>query len=107
MRTALPVLNITASPENPLSCTYPGRAHRIAVDLTMRKGELTVYNGYGPSLLFHLSEGSARMPYGRQTSQPLYTTSELYRHAQLIFNRQPQRKVIVKLGVSCYALAPA
>lgn len=35
----------------------------------------------------------------------LYTTRDLYRKILLIFNRQQQRKPIVKLGVSCYGLS--
>ena len=34
----------------------------------------------------------------------LYTTFELYRHTQLIFNQQPQLKPITHMGVSCYDL---
>jgi len=41
----------------------------------------------------------------RLMSQPMYTTMELYRGAQLIFNQQPERKIVVKLSVSCYDLS--
>jgi hypothetical protein len=34
----------------------------------------------------------------------MYTTIELYRHAQLIFNAQPQNKPVTLLSVSCYGL---
>lgn len=42
----------------------------------------------------------------RLINQPMYTTMELYRGAQLIFNQQPERKVVAKLSVSCYNLFP-
>jgi DNA polymerase-4 len=44
---------------------------------------------------------------GRMMSEEMYSTSELYRGAQLIFNQQPERKVIAKLSVSCYGLSPS
>jgi DNA polymerase-4 len=44
---------------------------------------------------------------GRMMNRPMYATIELYRNAQLIFNRQPVRKVVTKLGVSCYGFQPA
>lgn len=42
----------------------------------------------------------------RLMNQPMYATRELYRGAQLIFNQQPERKVVAKLSVSCYDLIP-
>jgi len=44
---------------------------------------------------------------GRLSEQELYTTAELYRQVQFLFNRQHERKVVVSLGVSCYGLVPA
>lgn len=41
---------------------------------------------------------------GRGMDQEMYSTMQLYRGAQLIFNQQPQRKAVVKLSVSCYDL---
>lgn len=41
---------------------------------------------------------------GRMTSSELYTTFELYRYSQLMFNQQPQLKPITHMGVSCYEL---
>lgn len=41
---------------------------------------------------------------GRLMSQNLYTTLELYRHAQIIFQSQPEIKAITHMGVSCYQL---
>ena len=38
-------------------------------------------------------------------NRELYTTIELYRHAQLIFNAQPEKKKITHMGVSCYHLS--
>lgn len=43
---------------------------------------------------------------GRMTSSELYTTFELYRVSQLMFNQQPQLKPITHMGVSCYDLHP-
>ncbi len=44
---------------------------------------------------------------GRMMSGNMYASQELYRGAQIIFNRQPARKVLAKLSVSCYDLKPA
>lgn len=41
---------------------------------------------------------------GRTMGRDLYTTIDLYRHAQLVFNSQPDVKPITQLGVSCYNL---
>jgi DNA polymerase IV len=42
---------------------------------------------------------------GRTMNRELYTTIELYRHAQLLMNAQPERKPISHMGVSCYHLS--
>lgn len=42
---------------------------------------------------------------GRLMEREMYTTIELYRAAQLIFNQQPTPAVVAKLAVSCYALS--
>jgi DNA polymerase-4 len=42
----------------------------------------------------------------RKRHNLLYTTQDLYRSALLVFNSQPVRKVVTKLSVSCYDLAP-
>jgi DNA polymerase-4 len=44
---------------------------------------------------------------GRLMSGTMYASQELYRGAQIIFNRQPERKTVAKLSVSCYDLKPA
>ena len=41
---------------------------------------------------------------GRLFANDLYTTQELFEKVMLVFNKQPERKVIAKLGVSCYEL---
>ncbi len=41
---------------------------------------------------------------GRMMDSELYTTWELYRRTQLVFNQQPARKPVARMGVSCYAL---
>lgn len=43
---------------------------------------------------------------GRLMHENLYTTLELYKHAQFIFNSQPELKPITHIGVSCYHLSP-
>ncbi len=43
---------------------------------------------------------------GRMMNSEMYTTFELYRNAQLVFNQQPQTKPITHLGISCYELHP-
>ena len=42
---------------------------------------------------------------GRTMSSEMYTTLELYHHAMLIFEAQPEKKKIAHMGVSCYHLA--
>lgn len=42
----------------------------------------------------------------RLTGDEMYTTMELYRNALLVFNQQPEIKVITQLSVSCYDLNP-
>lgn len=43
---------------------------------------------------------------GRMMGGELYTTMELYRHIQLVFNQQPVFKPITHFGVTCYDLQP-
>ena len=40
----------------------------------------------------------------RLMNNEMYSTMELFRGAQLIFNQQPERKIVAKLSVSCYRL---
>lgn len=42
---------------------------------------------------------------GRTVERDLFTTMELYRKVLWVFNQQPERKVIAKIGVSCFNLA--
>lgn len=44
---------------------------------------------------------------GRLMNDEMYATHELYRGAQIIFNQQPERKVVAKVSVSCYGLTPS
>lgn len=44
---------------------------------------------------------------GRTGDDDLYSTSDLYKKAQIIFNQQPEKKIIAKLSVSCYDLVPS
>jgi len=41
---------------------------------------------------------------GRMMDRDMYTTFELYRNSQLVFNQQPKFKPITHMGVSCYDL---
>jgi len=41
---------------------------------------------------------------GSTMYQEMYTTMELYRSAQFIYNAQPEKKIITHMGVSCYQL---
>jgi len=43
---------------------------------------------------------------GRTSESEMYTTPELYRRAMLILNQQPEKKIITKIGVATYDLAP-
>jgi DNA polymerase-4 len=45
-------------------------------------------------------------PQNRSKSDPNYH-QELFQKVLLVFNNQPEHKVIAKLGVSCYHLCPA
>ncbi|MGH2612040.1 MAG: hypothetical protein ACRDFB_03200, partial [Rhabdochlamydiaceae bacterium] len=42
---------------------------------------------------------------GRMFETEMYTTSDLFKKVMLIFNQQPQRKIVGKLAVSCYELS--
>ncbi len=42
---------------------------------------------------------------GRMLNEEMYSTLELFRGAQLIFNQQPEKKVVAKVSVSCYGLS--
>ena len=37
----------------------------------------------------------------------MYTTAELFKKVLQVFNRQPERKTVAKLAVSCYGLSPS
>lgn len=43
---------------------------------------------------------------GKSFQREMYTTAELFKKVLLVFNRQPQRKTVAKLAVSCYSLSP-
>lgn len=43
---------------------------------------------------------------GKKTNRQLYTTAELYRHAQSLLHMRTENKPIAKLSVSCYGLSP-
>jgi len=43
---------------------------------------------------------------GKSFQREMYTTAELFKKVLLVFNRQPERKTIAKLAVSCYGLSP-
>jgi DNA polymerase-4 len=44
---------------------------------------------------------------GRTFNEEMFTTDELYKRVMLVFNAQPQRKVVTKLDVSCFDLSEA
>ena len=41
---------------------------------------------------------------GRMFHTEMYTTADLFKKVMLVFNQQPQKKVVAKLAVSCYEL---
>lgn len=41
---------------------------------------------------------------GKTLSSPVYSTQELYTKAQLVLNKQPEKKVVTHLAVSCFHL---
>jgi len=44
---------------------------------------------------------------GKTFADEMFTTDELFKKVMLVFNAQPQRKVVTKLDVSCFDLAKA
>lgn len=44
---------------------------------------------------------------GRLMNEEMYSTIELFRGALLILNQQPEKKIVAKISVSCYALSPS
>jgi len=44
---------------------------------------------------------------GMSFEHDLYTTHDLFQKVLLVFNKQPERKIVSKLAVSCYTLSPA
>ena len=42
---------------------------------------------------------------GKVFESEMFTTQELYKRALLVFNKQPERKVVAKLAVSCFDLS--
>ncbi|NTU73322.1 hypothetical protein HGB07_04100 [Candidatus Roizmanbacteria bacterium] len=44
---------------------------------------------------------------GRKLDTPVFTTSDLYTKSLWVFNQQPEKKVVTKLAVSCFNLAPS
>jgi DNA polymerase-4 len=44
---------------------------------------------------------------GRTFNEEMFTTDELYKKVMLVFNSQPQRKVVTKLEVHCFDLSDA
>ena len=44
---------------------------------------------------------------GRKFQTEMLTVFELYRKALYVFNQQPEKKVVVKISVSCYDLIPS
>ncbi len=44
---------------------------------------------------------------GRLINTSMYSTMELFRAAQLVFNQQPEQKIVAKISVSCYGLSPS
>lgn len=44
---------------------------------------------------------------GKTFADEMFTTDELFKKVMLVFNAQPQRKVVTKLDVSCFDLANA
>jgi DNA polymerase-4 len=44
---------------------------------------------------------------GKTFDEKLFTTDELFKKVMLVFNSQPQRKVVTKLDVCCFNLVKA
>jgi hypothetical protein len=44
---------------------------------------------------------------GKIFDEELFTTDELFKKVMLVFNSQPQRKVVTKLDICCFDLVKA
>jgi len=84
----------------------PRELSRLLMKLTEKMGRRLRKAGYCASGI-HVSclylDGT-HWHMGRKVSQKLYTTSELFKKAQLLLNRQPEWKKVTHLAVSCYDL---
>jgi DNA polymerase IV len=64
------------------------------------------YLAYGIHLAMVYKDGTS-WHRGRLTNHQMYTTMELYKRSLLIFNQQPEVKIVTLLSVSCYDLVPS
>ena len=85
----------------------PKELSRLIMKLCEKMGRRLRHKGYtaqGIHMWFSYKDRTS-WHRGRIMNKELYTTMELYRHAQLIFNAQPEKKMITHMGVSCYHLS--
>lgn len=86
----------------------PKQIGRIMMKLTEKMGRRLrrqSYVSYGMHV-WCLYKDYSFWHRGRKENSPMYTTPELFRRATLILNQQPEKKVISKIGVATYDLAP-
>lgn len=84
----------------------PKELSRILMKLCEKMGRRLRRKGYiahGVHAWFSYNDHTS-WHRGRTLGRDLYTTMELYRHAQLLFNAQSSIKPITHMGVSCYQL---
>ncbi len=84
----------------------PKELSRLLMKLCEKMGRRLRHKGYiahGIHLSFRYKDHTY-WHRARTMNRELYTTIELYRHAQLIFNSQPDKKAVSLMSVSCYQL---
>ena len=86
----------------------PKEIGRILMKLTEKMGRRLRRQGYTAQGIhvWCMYKDWSYWHRGRKGKTELYTTPELFRAAMLILNQQPEKKVISKIGVTAYDLAP-
>jgi DNA polymerase-4 len=86
----------------------PGKLGKIIMHLCEKMGRRLRRHGMAARGI-HVSvvyRDGTHWHRGRLRERDMYTSQELYRNTLLVFNQQPERKVVSKISVSCYDLRP-
>lgn len=87
----------------------PAKLSRLLMKLTEKMGRRLRASGfvaYGVHVAVVYTDYSF-WHLERKFYTDLYTTQELFKKVQLLFNLRPTKKPVAKLAVSCFALSPA